>query len=542
VGLCFQAAIFAVAGRVLFMNRRSFLSALGASAFAADGWAKAPATTARTISIIHTTDLHGHILPTATYDGLQNVGGLARCATLIRQWRKENPHHLLIDVGDLYQGTDVGRRSSGQVMVKLINKLGYDAWVLGNHDFDWGRDIVESAIGKSAMPVLAGNIRFSGKAPGEHEKGSWLARLAPHLIREVGGFKIGIIGTVTPGLASWLHPRILREIEAVDPIDPVQNSIRELRAAGAHAILVAGHMGFKGPGFYRDDFANRVSDITKSCRGVDLFIGAHTHKDLPTVHINSVPYTQANYFGIHLGRADLTFEIESGKLLERRVFTVLMDDRYETDPAVLSLAQNELELSRQELARPIGTVTGTLAARSSPGQPSDQQLLIGLAIRDALARQNVTIDAVMHGSFSADNIEAGEKTVADVWEFMPYENFVVTAELTVEQLTAVMNEAFGDERTGRNLIGFAVKTAGDNGRRRVTEILDGAGNPLTEGKRFRIAMNSYDAQSGGQRLPSLREIVASSDANAQFHEIETRDAVIEFFLHRKSISRETLAS
>ena len=66
-------------------------------------------------------------------------------------------------MGDLYQGTDVGRRSDGHVMVKLINKLNYDTWVLGNHDFDWGRDIVEGALKNASMPVLAGNVRFSGK-------------------------------------------------------------------------------------------------------------------------------------------------------------------------------------------------------------------------------------------------------------------------------------------------------------------------------------------------------------------------------------------
>ena len=522
------------------MKRRLFLNVLGGCALAPDSWAKASTGTVRTISIIHTTDLHGHILPTKTYDGLENVGGLARCATLIREWRAENTQNLLIDVGDLFQGTDVGRRTAGQAMVKLINKLGYDAWVLGNHDFDWGRDVLDSAIAKAAMPVLAGNVRFSGRVAGEQEKTSPLARLAPHILREIGGFKIGIVGTVTPGLSSWLNPRILREVEAADPLESVQNSIRELRAAGADAVVVAGHMGFKAPGVCRDDFANRVFDITKSAPGIDLFIGAHTHRDVPTDAVNRVPYTQANYYGIHLGRVDLTFHVETRRLVERRVFTVLMDDRYEPDPAVLSLVKDELDLSKRELERPIGTVTEALSASSAPGRPSDQQRLIGRAITEALAAKGVTTDAVLHGSFSDETIEPGPKSVADVWEFMPYENFVVTAELTRDELHAVIAEAFAAERYERNLLGMTVRTTGPASRPEVTDVLDGAGRPLPPDRRVTLAINSYDAQSAGQRLPRLHEIVNSPGANARFHEVETRDAVIEFFLKHKSIDRKSL--
>jgi 2',3'-cyclic-nucleotide 2'-phosphodiesterase (5'-nucleotidase family) len=313
-----------------------------------------------------------------------------------------------------------------------------------------------------------------------------------------------------------------------------------LRAAGADAVIVAGHMGFKAPGVFRDDFANRVSDITKSVPGIDVFVGAHTHRDIPTEAVNRVPYTQANYYGIHLGRVDLTFHVETRRLIERRVFTVLMDGRYEPDPAVLSLVKDELELSKRELERPIGTVTEALSAESAPGRPSDQQRLIGRAIIEALAVKGVTAEAVLHGSFSDEPIEPGDKTIADVWEFMPYENFVVTAELTREDLLAVIAEAFAAERYERNLLGMTVRTAGTGARPQITDILDGAGRPLAPDRRVTVAINSYDAQSGGQRLPRLHEIVNSNAAKARFHDVETRDAVVEFFLRHKSISRKLL--
>jgi 5'-nucleotidase / UDP-sugar diphosphatase len=463
------------------------------------------------------------------------LGGEAR-------WRAENPNHLLIDIGDLYQGTDVGLRTQGQVMVKLINALNYDAWVLGNHDFDWGRDLLESAISKAAVPVLAGNVLFSGKAAGTHEKGSPFSRVAPHVLREVGGFKIGIAGTVTPGLSSWLAPETLREIEARDPLASVRASVAELRSAGAQAVIVAGHMGFKSPRFVGDDFANRVSELTKETPGIDAFLGGHTHKDVPTGFINGVPYSQANYYGIHLGRLDLAFHLESRKLLDARAFTVMMDDRFDLDPSVLSLAKDELDLSERELKKPVGRVTERLSAMTGPGRPSEIERLIGLAIKEALAARNVTVDAVLHGSFSDDDIEPGVKTVADVWEMMPYENFLVTAKLTRDELTAVLDEAFAAERPLRNLIGFAVETTPANSNSRVTSILDRDRRPLDPSKRHRIAFNSYDAQSGGQRLPTLKRLITSAQAGAAFHPIETRQAVIDLFLRHHDVSPALVAS
>src|SRR5438309_10191647 len=87
------------------------------------------------ISILHTTYLHGHILPTCDYNGNPDVGGFARCASQIRRWRRKNQHSILIDVGDVYQGTEVSLRNRGELMIDLLNHFKYDAWIVGNHEF-----------------------------------------------------------------------------------------------------------------------------------------------------------------------------------------------------------------------------------------------------------------------------------------------------------------------------------------------------------------------------------------------------------------------
>jgi 2',3'-cyclic-nucleotide 2'-phosphodiesterase (5'-nucleotidase family) len=122
-------------------SRRDFLKLAGGAGLLSAVPTLASAATAINpgtvcISILHTTDLHGHILPTSDYDGSPDRGGLARCATQIKHWQQENPNSILIDIGDVYQGTDVSLRNKGALMVDLLNHLQYDAWVVGNHEFD----------------------------------------------------------------------------------------------------------------------------------------------------------------------------------------------------------------------------------------------------------------------------------------------------------------------------------------------------------------------------------------------------------------------
>src|SRR5438046_9659145 len=107
------------------------------------------------ISILHTTYIHGHILPTSDYDGNPDRGGMARCITQIRRWRRKNRNSILIDVGDVYQGTEVSLRSKGELMIDLFNHLKYDAWIVGNHEFDCAISLIHQAHQRSTMPVLA---------------------------------------------------------------------------------------------------------------------------------------------------------------------------------------------------------------------------------------------------------------------------------------------------------------------------------------------------------------------------------------------------
>src|SRR5947199_1667949 len=489
------------------------------------------------ISILHTTDLHGHILPTFDYDGKPDRGGLARCATQIRRWRRENPNSILIDVGDVYQGTDVSLRNKGALMIDLLNHLDYDAWVVGNHEFDWGMECFKHALQRSNMPVLAANMLMEGRLPGEFPEANHpFARIQPFILKEVAGIKIAIIGVTTPGMPFWLWPELTRGLDFRHPVDPVRRAIVGAKRGGADAIVLSGHMGLKARSD-GDDFANTVMALTSEFPEIVVFIAGHTHQDIPSRLTNGVLFTQADHFGIHVGRVDLLFDRNSKKLLRRDAMCELMDERFAFDHAVISRAKSELAKSEDALSEPIGELAETLRNRSEPGRPSDLEKLIGAAIMETLSERNVPVDGVMHGTFG-DKAElvAGLKSLRDVWNVIPFENYIVTAHLSAEEIKIAMDEVFASHEK-RNLLGFAVKAKGRGGDCKIVSMTLANGEPLDRSKKYVIAFNSFDARSGGHHFMKLRAFLERAEASCILHPVQTRDAVSSYFQRHKVARR-----
>jgi 5'-nucleotidase / UDP-sugar diphosphatase len=517
------------------IRRRDFLRALGgATAYAAlPGPARAVSGGLITISVIHTTDLHGHILPTSTYDGVADVGGLARCASQIRLWRRQNPHQILIDAGDVYQGTKVGLLTQGQVMIDAFNHIDYDAWVIGNHEFDWGIDAVNNALLKSRMPALCANSLLEGRPAGTlTDSANPLSRVAPYILKELAGIKIGIIGVTTPGMPYWFHEDMYKGFDFIDPIQPVRQSLRALRERGAQAVVLVGHMGLRRGG---DDFANRTLALLREFPEVAAFIGGHTHQDVPNASVGGIPYTQANYFGIHLGRLDLTFNRETGALAWAQPMTSYMDQRVAIDPAVVSLAAADIERGEEIMQTPVGRLGQTLGIENDVGEPSEVEELIGAAIIEAMEKRGTQVEAVVHGLiFPESDFAAGDKTIADLWRVMPYENQIVTARLNRDEIKTIAHEVFTDW-SKRSLMGFLVDVSGHGSSLEILDIYDMNGRPLHARNRYMVAFNSFDAQSGGHRFLALREILRRSTSRTTVHPVQTREALIDYFTAREVV-------
>jgi 5'-nucleotidase / UDP-sugar diphosphatase len=523
-------------------SRRDFLKIAGQAGLisAAPSLASATANFAAdtvTISILHTTDLHGHILPTIGYDGTPDLGGLARCVTQLRRWRRRNPNTILIDVGDVYQGTDVGLRSKGALMIDLFNHLKFDAWIVGNHEFDWGIQPFIDAVTRSKMPVLAANMSLEGRPAGANANGGHpFARIQPYLLREIAGIRIAIVGVTTPGMPFWFRPEFIPDLQFAYPIEPVRRAIVKAKAERADAVVIAGHMGLKRRAG-GDDFANNVIALTTEFPEVPVFIAGHTHQLVPRCMTNNVLVTQADHFGIHVGRVDLVFDRDSKRLLGREAYCERMDGRFRPDHIVLSRAKPYLDASHVALAEPIGALAETFRVRGRRDEPSDVERLIGVAIREYLHERGTVVDGVFHGLFDNDHdFPAGSKTISDVWNILPFENYVVTAELTHDELKMIMQEMYAGHEP-RSLIGFEVATTGSGPDRRVSSLTLVNGGARQQTEKYVIAFNSFDSRSAGHRFMKLRALLETPAAHCVFHDVQTRDAVIDYFRRHKVVRR-----
>jgi 2',3'-cyclic-nucleotide 2'-phosphodiesterase (5'-nucleotidase family) len=516
------------------IKRRAFIQAAGMASlgfFLPGPSGFAASADACTISVLHTTDLHSHLLPTRAYDGTENVGGLIRAAAQIAKWRNQNPSSILVDCGDVYQGTEAGVRTQGEIMMRCMNQMRYDAWVPGNHEFDWGIEPFRALVAASSMPVLSANALLDGQPSGATT--GPLANISPYLLKEVDGFKIGIVGITTPHLTYWFPDEFLDGFEAIDPIEPVRRAIRELQSHGADAIILAGHMGLR-----RGNFANRTYELIAEFRGeIAAFLGGHTHRHVPGELVDGVQFLQPGYHGIYAGKLDLVFDKNKRTLIQVVPQTELMDAAVPDDPVIASLTASDLAESAATLGTTAGILADELSIQRTKTAPSDVEWLIASAISNALVAHGHPVDAVFHGLLFPDgSIPAGPKTIRDLWKILPYENYIVTADLDRDQLDTILTENFQRDDY-RSIMGVACRVTGDKDTLRVEALELSSGKPIESGRRVRVAFNAYDSQSGGQRLTHLREVLGKAAVNRQLVRIQTRETLIAYFRDREVVRR-----
>ena len=176
-------------------------------------------------------------------------------------------------------------------------------------------------------------------------------------------------------------------------------------------------------------------------------------------------------------------------------------------------------------------------ARGRRGQASEIEKLIGAAITETLAKRSIMVDAVMHGVFDENaKLAAGLTTVNDIWNIIPYENLIVTAMLSPDEIKSLMEEVYASHEP-RSLLGIAVNAEGRGPDRRITAMTLPDGRPLERGKKYAIAVNSFDARSAGHHFMKLRALLDRPEANCVLHPVQTRDAVIDYFRRHKVVQR-----
>lgn len=488
------------------------------------------------IVILHTCDLHGNILPTESYEGQTNVGGIARCATVIRQIREHEKNVLLVDAGDTMQGTPVSFLTGGRVMVKCLNQLHYDSWTWGNHEFDWGLEKLAASAATAEMPIVVANMRRA-RDGGNAFTEQIISRVKPYIVKEVDGVKVGIIGLDTPGVPSWSRPQLIPGLEFLDSVETLRRVVPEVRATGAQVLVLVCHQGYREAG---DDHANQINAIARDFPELDVIIGAHTHRNFPEFKVSNVLYSQADYYGIYLGRVDLMFDTEKGRVVRWQSNTLLMDEHIAFDPEIQNLTGGDIDRAEKMSSATIGEATDDFWVRALPHKETPIHDLIFAAIEDELRERGVKVDAIVHGIVeNRIGLKKGVITVGDVWKVIPYENTIGVVQLTPAELREVLNEDCDmfNNSAFRGIWGlkWTFDPSAKRGERTIG-LLRSNGSALDETQRLAVAFNSYDLAGGGRRWKRLRELADQPASKLVEYDFQTREAVIDYIRKRVTIT------
>jgi 5'-nucleotidase len=261
------------------------------------------------ITILHTNDTHSQIDPLPANDRTYpDKGGVARRATLVKRVRRENPNTLLIDAGDVFQGTPYFNFYKGEVEYKAMSLIGYDVVTLGNHDFDNGVDALAAAMKFANFDFVSANYDVHGTA--------LESRVKPYVVRVVGGVRIGLFGMgVSPD--NLITPENFKGVKYNDPVKAAKDTVGILRGR-EHCTLV---IGMSHLGYYPNSREGGVGDtqVAAQVDGIDFIASGHTHTFMKQPVLTKTPsggntiIFQVGRSGIYVGRVDL--KLRSGKVV-----------------------------------------------------------------------------------------------------------------------------------------------------------------------------------------------------------------------------------
>ncbi len=304
------------------MKRRSFIiKSLAASAFVAGGSTFLSSCQSglngKRLVILHTNDMHSQIDP-FTEGRNAGYGGMAARASAISKVRGVEDNVLLLDVGDVFQGTPYFNMFGGELELKLMSQMGYDATTVGNHEFDNGLDGLKKAMQHADFPYLTANYDFSKNQIAEEVK--------PYKIFNKDGIKVGVFG-LGIRLEGLVNSSMYGNTVWNDPIAVAREMVQELKANQCDLIVCLSHLGYDyGEAPYPSDvrLANEVSEI-------DVILGGHTHTfmDQPLLLTNGQGFTttinQVGWAGINLGRIDVEFGTGGKSIASSEV--IMLDNR-----------------------------------------------------------------------------------------------------------------------------------------------------------------------------------------------------------------------
>ena len=455
------------------------------------------------LTILHTNDFHARFEPISKYDSGCSAedntagecfGGSARLVTAIEEARARSNNSILVDGGDQFQGTLFYTYYKGKLAAEMMNKMGYTAMTVGNHEFDDGPEVLRGFMDAVDFPVLMSNADVSGEP--------LLADvLMKSTVIEQGGEKIGLIGLTPQDTDELASPG--PNIIFTDPSDAVQGEVDKLTAEGVNKIIVLSHSGYG---------VDKV--VAENTTGVDVIVGGHTNTLLsntsdraegpyPTM-VGDTAIVSAYAYGKFLGELNVTFNDE-GVITEAVGEPIIMDAAVTEDEATVARIA--------EAAAPLDEIRNKVVAETAEAIDGERGScragectmgnLVADAMLDRVADQGVTI-AIANGGGLRASIDAGEVTMGEVLTVLPFQNTLSTFETTGATVIEALENGVSQIEDGAGRfpqvagIKFSFDAAAEAGSR-VSDVMvmeGGSYVPIDPAKTYLAVTNNY-VRNGG---------------------------------------------
>ncbi|MBI3183443.1 MAG: bifunctional metallophosphatase/5'-nucleotidase [Myxococcales bacterium] len=535
------------------------------------------------ITVVATNDLHGWVQPhlTKLAEGAEvEEGGLANFAGYVKVLREDNPGGvLLLDSGDLFQGTLAANLTEGAVVIDAYNHLGYAAAAIGNHEFDYGPDgpvsvaakpgldpfgALKARLKQAKFPLLAVNI-YEAKSG---ERPAWMGNDGTLMV-EVKGVKVGVFGLVTPSTPTVTNPVNVSTLRFGSLVPEAADAAKKLRGKGAEVVIAVAHAGGKCDGFGDPQDVSKCEssgEILQMLNGLppralDAVLAGHIHA--PIGHfVNGTPVVQT--FG--LGRTFSTIELyldpkrrallpektalkagipicgnveeasgscEGRKLKDRPGVKLLaptfLGKEVKKDAELAKLLSPALAQVEAEQQRKLGIVSPRPMGRNYEAESA-----LGSFLADSLREmEQADVSLLNSGGLRAD-LPAGELRYGEVYEVLPFDNTVATVVVTGEELHRLLHAAYGAKKGVFQLSGLKVKLSRCPGRDRLRGYTLPDGKAVQPDKKYRVVVPDFLARGGDGLGPVLSTLPVGRIDFGSERELNFRDALVAFWQRKKA--------
>ena len=485
-------------------------------------------TNTSSFDILFTSDLHGAIRPIHYNTNAYRPAGLALLASLIRKERERSPELMLVDNGDLLQGSPLASYAASFVtdykehpFITVLNELGYDAAVMGNHEFNYGQELLRGAVEASKFPWLSANI-VSSEQPDVPAYGP------PYLIKTLSsGVKIALLGTTTHYIPNWEHPKNIEGLQFVDALETIRKWVGYIREYERPDVMVVSyHGGFEcdletGEPAERLTGENQGYAICRDIEGIDVLLTGHQHRQL-TAEIHGVTVIQPGFSGNGLGQVSVQLEQHSDgtwKITGKESHLLLLDENSDVQPdAVVMELTKDLEAAAQAwLDQPIGEVAGDLSINDVTALRLSAHPFIDFVHQVQMEATGAELSNTALLSEEARGF-GPNITVRDVLSNFIYPNTLTVLELSGQDIRDALEQTaryFEVDASGKVVVNPAYMTPKPQhynydmwaGIEYVLDIsepvgsrvvrLERGGKPLEMKDTYSVVMNSYRAAGGG---------------------------------------------